>query len=345
VAAARSQRSARKTLAVSATTLAAIIFGPSISPSISYAEPPKTLSQVKREVDTLQLQAEQATERYNEERVRLRELQRRVAAVQTKTDDQQAKVASLQHALGEYADFSFRMGAIDPTIQLMFGENPEVFLRDSGVISRLTEQQVALLNAVQGAQRQLGSRQADLAKELQTLSKSREKLLAEKKEIEGKLAKAEKLLASLKAEERAQLERASRSSTRSGSSGTSTGGTYTGPATGDVRAVLNFAYAQLGEPYVYGAAGPDAWDCSGLTMMAWRQAGVSLPHSSRMQYDQGRKVSRSELQPGDLVYFYSPISHVAIYIGGGEIIHATHPGSVVSKGTVSSMPYAGATRP
>jgi peptidoglycan DL-endopeptidase CwlO len=344
VAAARSRRVARMTLAVSAAALASL----TLSTSISYAEPPKTLAQVKREVDALHHQAEQATERYNEERVRLRQMQSRVASLQGKTDDQEAKVARLRSALGEYADLSFRMGTVDPTIQLLFAENPEVYLRDSGVLSRLADQQVLVLDDVLVARRQLGSRQADLDKELQVLAKSREKLLAEKKEIEGKLAKAEELLDSLEEKEREALERASRSSSRtttsSGDSGDSAP-SYSGPATGNVRAVLDYAFAQLGKPYVYGAAGPDAFDCSGLTMMAWRQAGVSLPHSSRMQYEQGRKVSRSELQPGDLVYFYSPISHVAIYIGNGEIIHATHPGSVVSRDPISYMPYTGATRP
>jgi peptidoglycan DL-endopeptidase CwlO len=346
VAAARSRRVARMTLAVSATALASL----TLSTSISYADPPKTLAQVKREVDALHHQAEQATERYNEERVRLRQMQSRVASLQDKTDDQEAKVARLRSALGEYADLSFRMGTVDPTIQLLFAEDPEVFFRDSGVLSRLADQQVLVLDDVLVARRQLGSRQADLDKELQVLAKSREKLLAEKKEIEGKLAKAEELLDSLEAKEREALERASRSSSRTTTT-TSSGGSagsaasYSGPATGNVRAVLDYAFAQLDKPYVYGAAGPDAFDCSGLTMMAWRQAGVSLPHSSRMQYEQGRKVSRSELQPGDLVYFYSPISHVAIYIGNGEIIHATHPGSVISRDPISYMPYTGATRP
>lgn len=336
--AARSQRVARLTLVVAVMALAAVTAGT----SISWADPQKTLAQVKREVDALHHQAEQATERYNEERIRLQQAQKRVAAHQAKTDEQQARVAGLQKALGKYADVSFRMGAIDPTIQLLFADDPEGFLRDSGVLGRLTDRQVVVLNDVIAERKKLDARKTALDNELRTLSKSREKLLAEKKQVEAKLDKAEDLLDSLEAKEREQLERASRSGSRSSSS---TGGTYTGPATGDVKAVLDYAFAQLGKPYQYAAAGPDAFDCSGLTMMAWRQAGVSLPHSSRMQYSEGRKVSRSELQPGDLVYFYSPISHVGIYVGDGEIIHATHPGDVVSRDPISYMPYAGATRP
>jgi peptidoglycan DL-endopeptidase CwlO len=117
------------------------------------------------------------------------------------------------------------------------------------------------------------------------------------------------------------------------------------PASGRAAAAVDFAYAQLGDRYVYGGTGPDAWDCSGLTMMAWQAAGVSLPHSSRGQYSAGTHVSRSQLQPGDLVFFYSPISHVGIYIGGGKIIHAPNPSRRVEIAPISYMPYAGATRP
>jgi cell wall-associated NlpC family hydrolase len=102
--------------------------------------------------------------------------------------------------------------------------------------------------------------------------------------------------------------------------------------------------AQLGKPYVWGAAGPDSFDCSGLMEYAWQAAGVSLPHSSSAQYDVGTHVSESELQPGDLVFYYSPISHVGMYIGNGKIINAPEPGDVIKIVGVNDAPYAGATR-
>ena len=102
--------------------------------------------------------------------------------------------------------------------------------------------------------------------------------------------------------------------------------------------------AQVGKSYVYGAAGPSAFDCSGLMMMAWAQAGISLPHSSSAQYGVGRHVASSDLQPGDLVFYYSPISHVAMYIGNGLIVEAANPGAGIRVSGVFSMPYSGATR-
>ena len=93
------------------------------------------------------------------------------------------------------------------------------------------------------------------------------------------------------------------------------------------------------------AAGPNAFDCSGLTMMAWAQAGVALPHSSSAQFGSGPHVAESDLRPGDLVFYYSPISHVGMYIGNGMIVHAANPGTGVTVSSLHSMPYVGAVRP
>ncbi len=105
-----------------------------------------------------------------------------------------------------------------------------------------------------------------------------------------------------------------------------------------------YAKAQVGKSYVWGAAGPSSFDCSGLTMAAWQQAGVSLPHNSGAQYASGNKISESELKPGDLVFYYSPISHVGMYIGDGQVVNALNPGSGVQISGLHDMPYSGAVR-
>jgi cell wall-associated NlpC family hydrolase len=129
---------------------------------------------------------------------------------------------------------------------------------------------------------------------------------------------------------------------RSGGSAGSSGGSAGGSIG---RRVVAYALAQVGDSYVWGATGPSAFDCSGLTMRAYAQVGVSLPHSSSAQYHSGRHVSAGQLQPGDLVFYYSPIHHVAIYIGGGSIVHAANPGEGVTIASLYSMPFAGAVRP
>ena len=130
-----------------------------------------------------------------------------------------------------------------------------------------------------------------------------------------------------------------------GADGGGSGGSYDGPASGRAAVAIATALAQVGDSYVYAADGPRSFDCSGLVSYAWRTAGVSIPRSSASEYAAGRKVDRSDLQPGDLVYYYSPIHHVAMYIGNGQIVHAANPRTGVTISSVGSMPFAGATRP
>jgi cell wall-associated NlpC family hydrolase len=108
---------------------------------------------------------------------------------------------------------------------------------------------------------------------------------------------------------------------------------------------LAFAKKQLGDRYRYGATGPNAWDCSGLTGGSWKAAGVRIPRTSQAQFRFGRKVAKSNLRAGDLVFFYSGISHVGIYAGHGNIIHASRPGKPVAYIKMKYMPYKGARRP
>jgi cell wall-associated NlpC family hydrolase len=130
--------------------------------------------------------------------------------------------------------------------------------------------------------------------------------------------------------------------------GTTVGATTAAPAaapTAAAQVAVDTALAQLGDPYVWGGAGPNAFDCSGLTQYAYGAAGVYLPHSSRMQAGIGTPVAYSDLQPGDLVFFYSPVSHVGMYIGNGQIVHAPTSGSVVQVVPLAYMPnFAGARR-
>jgi len=112
------------------------------------------------------------------------------------------------------------------------------------------------------------------------------------------------------------------------------------------QAAVDFAMKQVGKPYVYGAAGPNSYDCSGLTMSAWRAGGVSLPHNAAAQYSYGTHVAEADLQPGDLIFFYHPIGHVTIYIGNGLMVSAPTEGDPVKIATVagSQSSYTGATR-
>jgi cell wall-associated NlpC family hydrolase len=115
-------------------------------------------------------------------------------------------------------------------------------------------------------------------------------------------------------------------------------------ATSAAQVAVNTAMAQRGRPFVWGGAGPHGFDCSGLTLFSWRAAGVHLPHSAAAQARYGRPVSVGQLRPGDLVFFYRPIRHAAMYIGNGQIVHVTVPGTVVKVTKLASMPSVVAAR-
>jgi cell wall-associated NlpC family hydrolase len=125
--------------------------------------------------------------------------------------------------------------------------------------------------------------------------------------------------------------------------------TYDGPASGAAsgraKAAIDEGYRQLGKPYRYGGNGPQNFDCSGFTSWVWRAAGVSLPRTSRDQYAQGRKVARADIQPGDLLYFGSPIGHVGVYVGDGQMINSPQSGGNVRVQTAFRSDFVGATRP
>jgi len=135
------------------------------------------------------------------------------------------------------------------------------------------------------------------------------------------------------------------SSSSSSASSSSSSSTTAGTSSSKAAKAIAFARAQIGKPYVYGATGPSAYDCSGLVQAAYKSAGVSLPRVTGAQFSAGTKVSISNLRPGDLVFFYSGVSHVGIYIGDGKMVHAANPRKPIEIASIDTMPIAGATRP
>ncbi|MEO6511357.1 MAG: C40 family peptidase [Nocardioides sp.] len=215
-------------------------------------------------------------------------------------------------------------------------EDPGAFLSQLATMSAYNDIQTQLFSDYATELRALDIRQSATDDRRAQIASIEQQLADDKATIDDKLAQAKDQLAGLKEDERQALL-----ASRSGSPRLPTNV----PASGRAAAAVQYALAQVGDAYVYGAAGPSAFDCSGLTMMAWAQAGVGLPHSSSAQFGSGPHVSSSDLQPGDLVFYYSPISHVGMYIGNGLIVHAANPGTGVAVAGVFSMPYSGAVRP
>ena len=355
-------RSARLRARALVAAFVAAITALVVIPGVGHADPQPTIEQVQSQVDQLNQEAATAAERYNDARLKLDEVQQKLTSAQAAAGTQEQRVADARNGLAAFASATYRTGGVDPTVLLVASEDPAEFLASSSSLSRLTDRQAGSLRAMLTERSQLERDNALVAEQLTDLAEAKAEVERQKNEIDAKLAAAKQILDTLQEEERQRVlaaQRAARDREQAAAAAARAAApprpaqqpaqqerpTYTGSASGPAAIAVAFAYDQLGDRYVYGAAGPNAWDCSGLTMGAWAAAGVSLPHSSSAQYSTGRKVSKSELQPGDLVFFYSPISHVGIYIGGGNMIHASNPSKPVAIAPIDYIPYSGAVRP
>jgi peptidoglycan DL-endopeptidase CwlO len=215
-------------------------------------------------------------------------------------------------------------------------EDPASAIDRVQVLELLASHDGDLLDRLALAGKAYDARKGDLAAAEREAAAEVARLDAKKAEVERAAARTRELLRQLKA--RSAASQPSSPSPQPSPPPVSGGGSGAGAV------AVRYAMAQVGKPYCYGGAGPSCYDCSGLTMQAWAQAGVSLPHSSSAQYGVGRHISASELQPGDLVFYYSPISHVSIYIGNGQRVSATHTGDYVKVQSLGSS-IVGYTRP
>jgi peptidoglycan DL-endopeptidase CwlO len=331
--------------------------GVAVLPGSASADPKLTLNQVQHRVDALNRQAEQAAERYNTAKVDLTETSRRLRSARDRYAATQHRLGAMKTLVGRIAVASYKSGGMDSSVALLLSDNPTGFLRNAADLTQVTRRQDAMLAELEAARLRAAVERQAVAQQQARATALQQNIATEKAAVESRLAAARSVLAGLEAAQRAKLaalrqaavQRAQGARTDAmRASRSSRGGdfpTYDGPASGRAADAVKTAYAQLGDPYVWGAAGPSSFDCSGLTMYSWGAAGVSLPHSSSAQYSAVRHVAISELQPGDLVFYYSPISHVGIYIGGGRIIDAPYPGLSVHISGLNSMPIAGAGRP
>jgi peptidoglycan DL-endopeptidase CwlO len=336
------KRTTRAIAALAITTLG----GSVLTTSPSFADP--DIDDVQARVDRLYHEAEQASERYNDVREEMKSTEARLKSLHADVARQEAKVESVREQVASAVVSDYQGQGLSSTTQVFLSEDPDAFLDQLATVSAYNDQQGQMMADFATQAKQLELREEAAERELELIEQAKEQLADEKAVIDAKASEAEDLLGELEAEERARLAEAASTTSRSGSRAPVTPTTTTtssATVSGSAGAAVNYALGQVGDAYVYGAAGPDAFDCSGLTMMAWAQAGVSLPHSSSAQMSSGPSISQSELQPGDLVFYYSPVSHVGMYIGNGQIAHAANPSTGVQVTGVDTMPFSGAVRP
>ncbi|MEW2467388.1 NlpC/P60 family protein [Streptomyces sp. NPDC046994] len=327
-----------------------------------------SVEEVEKKVDDLYRQAESATDKYNAAKEQSTKQRKRVDTLLDDVAQRTQKLNEAREQLGSYAAAQYRTGAAAPdTATFLLADTPQDYFDQTQLMDRLTGRQKETVDDYFTDRSATMKKRQEAAESLRTLTESQETLKSSKTEIQKKLGTAREMLSRLTAEEKARLaaiekkkqEEAQRqaeelarqqeaarqkqaaqessSTTTSGSSGTSTTDSSNGT---QAEKALAYARAQVGKPYVWGATGPDSYDCSGLTQAAWKAAGVSLPRTTYDQVDAGTTVPLADAQPGDLIFFYDDISHVGIYIGDGMMIHAPKPGAYVRE---ESIYYGGSS--
>jgi cell wall-associated NlpC family hydrolase len=314
------------------TTVAAIaaaLVSPLLTQAAANAEP--SVDEVRARVDRLYHQAEIASERYNDIRTRRHRSRHHLAVLRRDLRRQRHETDEARQEVAAAVVARYQSDAFSATTQVLLSPDPDAFLERLSTVSAHDRQQSELMRTYLLEARKVQLRERATERRLAAIARDTRRLAAQKRRIEAKADRADELLATLEAEQRAAMARQQAPD----------------PAqvAGGAKAAVDYALGQVGKPYVWAADGPGSYDCSGLTMMAWAQAGVSLPHSSSGQMSAGTPVSHSDLRPGDLVFYYSPVSHVGIYIGNGQIVDAANPSTGVRVTSVDSLPYSGAVRP
>ncbi|HEX5016639.1 MAG TPA: NlpC/P60 family protein [Actinomycetes bacterium] len=339
-------------LLVAATLSIATI---TLVPGTGAADPDLTIEEVQARVDALYEEAEAATERAHEIDLEVADAKRRLDTLQAQIKKQEREYEGLREVLADMAADMYATGGIDPSMQMMLSAEPQDFLLQAQSLDQVMRSQDADLRRAETAGLALEQSKLRADQELERLRGLQEEAQKEKDAANAKLEEAKELLSRLKAEERERLERlqeqraaAAAAAARATPAASNPTPTPTISGSGRGATAAAYARAQVGKPYVFGAAGPSAFDCSGLTMAAWASAGVGLPHAASAQYGMTTRVDSGSLIPGDLVFFYSDLHHVGIYVGGGMFVHAANPSDgVVMEGLFSSYwqsVYMGAGR-
>ena len=335
--------------------LAAVLVVPTIIVGVSSTS---VAAPTKAEVEAAQAEAnrighdlEIAIEQYNDARVRLQGVQEQLADA---LDDKETAEALAAEAIGQLEDRAVEAytGAGSQRDVLLGASDLAEFSDRLEFMGALAQNDADLASAAENAQQQAEWAAERYEETIEEKTAELEQMQAKRAEIQRMLDEQKALVEELDREYREYIERqeaqaAAAAAAEAEVAQDTTGGTDTGggdivpPPPGDgsaASAAISAAFSKIGAPYVWGTAGPDTFDCSGLTSWAYAQAGVYLPHSSAAQASSGAVVpSLSQAQPGDLLFFYNPISHVALYTGGGMMVHARHPGpgGEVQTGSVS----------
>ena len=316
------------------------------------------------QLDALNAKAEAASERSNAARLKLASDQRTATSAQHRLTAAQRTLTRMQKSVQAFAVAAYQGQTLDTTMSVT-ADSPQEFLDKMTTLQAVANSQSQALARLAGAQRDEEQAQATASAALEAQQASTKQMQSDRDAVVAAANQAQQVLSQLEERERqiiaaararaarlAAEREAARLAAQRAAAAAAVSALYRQPTSspvvtgsGGARVAVEWAYKELGKPYQWGAAGPDSFDCSGLTQYVWGKAGVYLDHYTGSQWNEGQHVDRAQLQPGDLVFFGSDLHHVGIYVGNGNMIEAPYTGANVRVSPYNRPDYAGAIRP
>jgi cell wall-associated NlpC family hydrolase len=339
----RLARSVRPLIAVAAISAAAVTAVPTLAGATPSSTPRRepSISSVQKQLGELALKNSQLVEQFDQAQVRVQRRQQAAVAAQQTARHAQTAYQAAHDRFRLIVQAQYESGGFGAAAALLDSSSDDNYIDRLQTLTIASKHVSDVVDEVASTKRSAQAAAVNARKLLASAKHQRDLVAQSRKDVQAQIKKYKALLARLNSAQRAAYQRSINPNVSAASVQH-----LTKASSAAAQRAVQFALAQVGKPYVFGAAGPSSFDCSGLTMAAWQHGGVSLPHSAADQYNYGHHVSRDQLEPGDLIFFYQPIGHVTIYIGDGLMVSAPTEGENVSVVPLAAFnsDYVGATR-
>ncbi|MGY0018642.1 NlpC/P60 family protein [Streptomyces sp. YJ-C3] len=334
---------------VCTAAVAGVLLAPGPADAVPEPGGEKSVAELLTDLQALYQEAEEATETYNATEEELKERRKEAEALAKKLATARGSLHSSRVAAGRLAREQYQgRSEISPYVRLLLARDPEHALDQGRVILRAAKKQEATVDRLVGDEKKADGLATEARAALDRQMGLAERQKKDRDAVQKRLKDVEELLASLTADQLAELARLEDAGMAKAQRSFMASGALSSVGRSPSRAgdaALSYAVRQIGKPYVWGAEGPKAFDCSGLTSQAWAHAGQVIPRTSQEQWATLPRVPLSELRPGDLVVYFPKATHVAMYLGDGMVVQAPRPGARVKVSPIAANPLLGAVRP
>ncbi|SCL46368.1 Cell wall-associated hydrolase, NlpC family [Micromonospora yangpuensis] len=304
--------------------VAAVAVGAGLLATPAYAEP--TVDEIEAQIDKQWRQLEPTIEQYNKVRSQLKVNRRKSADLEKKILPLQMESELAMNRIGELASRYYVIGPSQELGAVLLNSRPGALGEQLTMLDRVAIQERKEIEGVLAMQAKYGTQKQKLDTLVATQVKQEKELAAKRKSITAEIKRLEASMPKTTVK-------------------TANCPTIDGVVNEAARVAIRTACAQVGKPYVFGSTGPNSFDCSGLTQYAYKAAGISLTHFTGAQWNEGKAIPRNEARPGDLVFFFSDLHHVGLYLGNDTMVHAARAGKPVNVSSINTMPVAGFRRP